>query len=397
MREVFLENLPMIKVGINKGKINWNDCINLIVAFNYDDIKGEVKIIEYKKDIQRLKLNYKGLYFEIKTCNFIRCKLNAMINNITVSEDSKWMIEYFQNHGDAKLYTKASEKRIIPICPICGKIKKEGIGLADLYHYKSIGCPCGDGQSYPNKFMYSILKQFKIEFQTEYSPDWISPKRYDFYFELNGKKYIIEMDGSWHYTYNYRNKQTAKQSQSIDNIKDLKASQQGINVIRINSEKSNIEYLKNNINNSILAKLFNLSQINWIECGKVALSNRVKETCDLKRDNQDITTSEIAEIVGISRKTAIDYLNKGNELGWCSYDGKQEMIKTGGNHDNNRGKKIEIFKDNISLGIFKSCAELARQSKYKFGVNFSAMCISLVAIGKQKAHKGFTFKYIANN
>ena len=58
------------------------------------------------------------------------------------------------------------------------------------------------------------------------------------------------------------------------------------------------------------------------------------------------------------------------------------------------GKKVEVFKDNKSLGIFSSCAELERRSKKLFGVKLFNQCISDICNGKQKHHKGFIFKYV---
>src|SRR5574344_202584 len=44
--------------------------------------------------------------------------------------------------------------------------------------------------------------------------------------------------------------------------------------------KSELEYIKNNIFESKLNEIFDLSKIKWDECEEFALSNRVKEACD---------------------------------------------------------------------------------------------------------------------
>ena len=61
---------------------------------------------------------------------------------------------------------------------------------------------------------------------------------------------------------------------------------------------------------------------------------------------------------------------------------------------NKRIKLVEIFKDNVSLGIFKNCKDLERQSEELFGVKLNKGNISAVARGDKKQYKGFTFKYV---
>ena len=61
---------------------------------------------------------------------------------------------------------------------------------------------------------------------------------------------------------------------------------------------------------------------------------------------------------------------------------------------NKRINLVEIFKDNVSLGIFNNCKDLERQSEKLFGVKLLNSSISEVANGKRKQYKGFTFKYV---
>ena len=94
---------------------------------------------------------------------------------------------------DGYLYSQFSHKKIKFLCPIC-----KNQFLQDLNHVsqRGLSCPnCSDNISFPNKFMREILLSLNVDFEPEYSPIWIKPKRYDFYFEHNNKKYIIEMDG----------------------------------------------------------------------------------------------------------------------------------------------------------------------------------------------------------
>ena len=108
--------------------------------------------------------------------------------------------------------------------------------------------------------------------------------------------------------------------------------------------------------------------------------------------------TEIAILFKKSTTTIIKYLKIGAKLGWCNYDPKEESKKTVENNakliEKICGKRVEIFKDGQSLGIFPSCHELERQSEKLFGVKLSFKKISAVCLGNEKQHKGYTFKYI---
>jgi len=340
------------------------------------------------------------------------CSGNIIIEGInSVVDTHPWMIEFFQGgYDEAKLYNKwgsgnpNNPKGLIhPICPDCGRVKSKKISIASIYQCHSIGCSCGKSISYPNKFAYNLLEQFKIDFETEYSPYWIKPKRYDFYFELNNNKYILEMDGSLgHGKNNYKNNMTSEESKIIDDYKDEQARLHGIEVIRINcnyGSNDRFEYIKKNILNSKLNLLFNLSKIDWLKIEKFCYSNLVKYICEYKKQNSNMTTTEIGKIFKLSNTTIATYLKKGNTFGWCTYNGYDEFIKNNlRNSEKNRirnGKPVEIFKNYISLGIFTSCIKLDEQSEELFETKLDNKSISAVCIGSRKIYKGFTFKYIS--
>lgn len=233
------------------------------------------------------------------------------INDIPTTDP--WMVKYFQDGcEEAKLYTRASGKKIYAICPDCGEIRKNPISIHQIYCNKSISCPCGDGQSYPNKFMYSLLKQLNIIFKSEYSPEWIKPRRFDFY--IPSKKIIIEMDGEFHFRDNGMNGITAEESQKIDTGKDRKAFEHEIYVIRINSKFSKLKSIKDNILESKLSEIFNLSNIDWLKCEEFALNNLIRKVYDLKRNDPQITTQQLVSIMDLSNVTILKYLKKGKTV-----------------------------------------------------------------------------------
>ena len=316
------------------------------------------------------------------------------------------LVKYFVNIEDIYKYSYGSNKDKVRFkCPDCG-FEKE-ITVSDLYWW-GFSCPrCGDGISYPEKFMFNILEQLKIAFKNEYNPEWckfkckdkIKQGYYDFYFKLNNKEYIIEMDGGFHSKDNKINGQTAKEAQFIDNEKDRLAEEYGIEVIRIDcsyEHNDKFEYIKQNIlNDYILDTLFSFNKVNWNIANEFATSNLVKTACEYKKNNPDMTSNDIGNIMKFSAKTIIIYLKKGTLLNWCYYNAKEESIKSGVIQGKRNGKPVEIFKEGISKGIFPSCSELERKSLELFGEKLNFGKISLVCLGKQKEYKGYTFKYVA--
>lgn len=338
------------------------------------------------------------------------CSCCCMPNQITVEgindipTTAPWMVKYFQGgYEEAKKYVKACGVKIKPICPCCGDIKKKAMSISTIYNEKSIGCKtCGDGVSYPAKFMKSVLNQVGLEYQQEVKFSWCNYFNkytnknayglYDFVIEEN--KLIIEVDGEFHRKDNSISGQTKEESEYIDNIKDIMAKENGYTVIRISDEDD----LRGSVLKSDLSKMLDLSKIDWVKCEEFALSNLVKEVCNYWNDKKcRETANDLAYKFNTSRKTIINYLKKGTKLGWCYYNPKEEQRKYIFKAVKSISKEVEIFKDGKSLGIFESCMELSRQSEDLFGIKLKSKSISAVCTGKLNHHKGFTFKYTNNN
>lgn len=247
-----------------------------------------------------------------------------------------------------------------------------------------------------------------ISFETEKKFEWCKylfkekyrQGSYDYYFKLNNKEYIIEMDGGWHTQDNSMSKQTAEESRYIDDEKDKLAREHDVEVIRIDCDYINYNYhthIKQNILiNDKLNELFDLSFINWDEILKFSLTSRVKEACEIKRNNPNMTTVEIGKIMRLWYTTIQKYLKKGNILSWCEYDIEKEKYKGRRKAGKSSGKNVVIFKDGNSLGVFPSNNELERKSEELFGVRLASRTISAVCTGKRKQYKGYTFKYTSD-
>ena len=480
-----MENILPVNIYGNKTHIDWKKSIGKTVEFIYDDIKGNLKIVDYKKEYLYVKyLDYD--IFKINSNSFKNCKIGTLIrkrtnefkvkigqifkddkrdftiidkknekdknnrywkiykyhcnkcnnedwikeNHLldgencntccippkkivlginTIWDKARWMVDLGVSEEDAKRYTASSNKKIIVKCPHCEE--KRLLLINNIYNNKSISCPCSDKVSYPEKFMISVLEQLNINFKTEYVPKWcrytdykdsnkIKTGRYDFLLEgvyIDEKQVIIETDGGWHGKDNKMSGIKKEESEYIDNMKDKLALENGYKVIRIDCKKSESAYIKQNILNSKLNKIFNLNNINWLECEEFALSNRVKEICDYWNlySKEYISTIKIGKVFNISANTILSYLKRGAKLGWCDYDAKKSKTKSCAKL-NKTINKVEIFKDGKSLGVFINCAELSRQSEELFGVHLIAKGISSVTRGERKSYKGYTFTNVNN-
>ena len=325
------------------------------------------------------------------------CANQVVVEGVNdIATTAPWIIKLLKNKEDAHKYTCNSNKYINIICNRCG-FEKE-IKVNDLYRQSFSCSKCGDGVSYPNKFMFNLLEQLNIDFETEYSPEWVKPKRYDFY--IPSMNLIIEMDGGFHKKDNNMNGQTAEQSKEIDNYKDKLAKEHGLKVIRIDCDYGNVikrfKYIKKNIIKE-LHNIFNLNDINWINIDGLSQKSLVKEVCDFWKihnniNNENITTSEISKIFKIDISIIVSYLKKGTELDWCIYNPKEEMIKNGIRNGKRKSKAIKVFNDFISY-TFNSYTELEKLSIKILGVKLSSKNFSYY-IKNKKPYKGFYLKNI---
>lgn len=327
-------------------------------------------------------------------CGTIARAVVPGINDIPTT--APFMVKYFSGgYDEARKYSKSSNKKIIPICPDCKRILNKELKINNIYTKKSVGCSCGDGKSYPEKFVFSFLEQLDLEFITEYSPLWIGIKRYDFY--IAKYNIIIETDGTLGHGKGVHGKsnKTVKETIDSDKYKDEMALKNKIEVIRLDCTKSDMEFIKNSILNSKLNELFYLNKIDWNKCDLFTFTNKAKDVCDywnIKMEHE--TTLDLQKIFKTDRCTIIRYLKKGNIHGWCSYDTKEESRKGRSKSGKRNGIPIEMFKDNISIGIFNSATELCRNSQILFGIRFHTKFIDDNIKERTDNYKGYTFKYV---
>jgi hypothetical protein len=199
------------------------------------------------------------------------CKGRTTVQGINdIATTHPHLIKYFVNKNEPYMHGKGNHKRTLMKCPNCGYEKE--MTIKDMVAFGFSCNRCGDGVSYPNKFMFSLLSQLGVDFMCEYSPDWIKPKRYDFY--IPSLNLIIEMDGGiGHGKKVYSNsKISPEECRLIDKLKDDLAFQNDIIIIRIDSCQSNKEYIKDKILNSYLNFILALNTVNWISANNMLLA-----------------------------------------------------------------------------------------------------------------------------
>ena len=309
------------------------------------------------------------------------------------------LIQYFKNTDDAFLCTIRSDKKFLMKCPQCGHEHYMIMKNLTRRHYS---CPaCGDGFSYPEKFVMEFLNQLNVKYIHQLNKKyfiWCGKYRYDFY--LNDYNMIIETHGRQHYDtpFGYDNSKTIDQEQTNDLVKKQLAKNNNITqYIVLDCRYSNKEWMKNVLNNSF-DKIFDLSNIDWEKCASLATKSNIIPVCEYfeLHKNKNITTTDIAKYFNITRDNVVRYLHKGTDMGICNYDGgeaRRQASKKG--IASRKHKKVSVYDANNNyIKTFTSAKELEKQSLEEFGVQFSYAGIVYTCTGEQKTHQNYKFKYV---
>lgn len=287
-------------------------------------------------------------------------KCTKRIPEDTIGYKAPWMLKYLvdKSNGSA-FYT--SNKYADFKCPDCGNLKHSKI--QNVYNAGRYYCPiCSDSISYPNKFLRSIMSQLNVNCKYEYKAEWTCNRKYDCYFEMNNNKYLIEMDGIQHFENRFRDLDYEVKN---DRLKDELAENNGYNLIRIDCRKSEIEYIRNNIENSLLSKLFDLSVIDWNKCNKFSFNSNKVEVCEYFMKNPNQSIDDIADRFSLSHNCVLNYLKSGTKVGLCNYSAEKAKIEKNkkslaSNIKNGNTFQFDVYKDNSFIAHFVSASEAAR-------------------------------------
>lgn len=319
---------------------------------------------------------------KIKNCP---CCVNQIvqpgINDIVTT--NIWMLDYFEDKEMATKLSYGSTIKINAICPCCNNTIKD-TPVHRIYANKKITCKkCGNSASYPERFMIALLSKSKVvkNYKTQYSPNWckfpfgnnIRKGIYDNKFVVDGKKYIVETDGYFHFFDNIMNGQSAEESKLIDENKDRLAMEHGYDVIRINCFPSTIKKITEEIEKSGLLEIIKLKNVDFDEIDKEAQSSKIIDICNYYMEHNVKSIQEIADIFHIGYSTAQRYLSVGNKHGWCVYP-KQHSV-------------LQYDLTNVFIEKYISPLDAEKHTGIKKG-NIQTCCA-----GRQKTAGGYIWRY----
>lgn len=285
------------------------------------------------------------------------------------------------------------------VCPNCKQTDRKYVQNVSKRGFQC--SKCGDSISYPEKFIMSMLCQLDIEFEKQKVFKWsmniqddnkklCGKKIYDFY--IPSLNCIIETHGEQHYNFKINPfERTLFEEQDNDALKEKLANENEINYyIVLNCAVSKYIYLMNSILNSKLSELFDLSEINWLECHEFACnSSFVKMTCDIW-NSSETTTVEIGKKLNLDRSTVRRYLKQGVELGWCDYNPLDEATKTIHTNlkKNQQARHKKIIQITVDGNFIKEWDSITEAQKY-YNINN----VATVCRGRQKTAGGFKWMY----
>ena len=321
-------NLVTYQSGKYQGKYDWSSNIGKELYFEYDDISGYIKIIDYVKDIPygRITLQYE----DITTITYTPALLHLKVPRMFHKEKQKRRYDHEVGdiiHKFNDTLKVINQIRIDYNNSSCRGYKLECMDCGYVYDSredKISTCPiCGKKSSYSERFIYSILKQANINFEPQKEFDWLHNRFYDAY--IPDYNAIIEIHGKQHYEpvkLNCKNKTPEEiylDAVEADKLKYDTAISNGLNYYIINA--SNQETLFEEAKK--LLTFIDFTSISELECEKFANYKSIRKECDLW--NQGCIIDEIHNKLGTPLQQIQQKLRLGNKYGMCNYSKELNM------------------------------------------------------------------------
>lgn len=230
------------------------------------------------------------------------------------------LAKLLKNKIDGYTHTFKSNDKVDWICPFCGnEILNKSI--SNVFSHGLYCNQCSDGNSYPNKFITSLLNYFNINFVTEKIFSWsknliddpiCSNKYYDFY--IPDKNIILEANGIQHYEKSNRGNRCLEDEQLNDCIKRQLAIENGYDFYSIDCRLSDPDYIFNNLNASGFLKQLNIDcdEKSFIEIAKNSEKSYIVECYDKWKNGDSI--DYLCEYFKKSHNTIKSYIEKGRKI-----------------------------------------------------------------------------------
>ncbi len=346
------------------NRIHAEKCEKLNKQYLFSYEKNDI-LIDSKKIVKKscsylrviclyCKKEYDIAYTSLYRNNLCKYCCNSIENSFYYKFPNLELYDNDLNLVDSKILHSNSNKNFFIKCEKCGNLSSNMHKLSNINQHGHYSCKsCSDGVSYPNKFMNNLLTMLNINYKAELTRktfEWCENYRYDFY--IPSFKMIIEMDGDIGHG---RDTDFIDGDLSIyiDNKKDELAKKNGFKVIRVNcryiSMSGRFEYIKAEIIKA-LSDIFDLKNVDWNLINEKSLESKMVKSWELW--NKNISIPEISKELNISEGCVRRYLNEGNKIKKCIYDGGKEISKS--NRKRNFGKSVEMIFPNGEVKIFNS-------------------------------------------
>lgn len=239
--------------------------------------------------------------------------------------------ELLDNPDDGYKYVFGTNKKVSFRCPSCGGIRHAKPVSVQYNKYCS---RCRDSISYPEKFMIALLNQTGIPYEyqfTKVNQEWCGKYKYDFYFEYNGMKVIIETNGIQHYekSFSTNGGQSLEDVKLNDALKKQLASKYIDKYIVVDCRKSEYDYITSQILNSELSAIFDLSHINLKQCHEFAIDSLIVKVCTDYKNGMSF--GDIMAKYKTSRSGLRHYLIEGDVIGLCEYNPRINQLESQAN------------------------------------------------------------------
>ena len=161
---------------IDRHKDSFNKNIEIIGRYERNDTPI---LVRCKKESSHQWLMSCDDLIAGRGCPF--CRGLRVDQNNCVASIRPDLIKYFKNKEDSFKYTLNSSKKVQLKCPNCGYEKAT---IVQNLTKRGFSCSmCGDGISYPNKFIRNMLDMLGIPFESEWSNEKCKGCFYDVKFE----------------------------------------------------------------------------------------------------------------------------------------------------------------------------------------------------------------------
>lgn len=320
-------NLVTYQSGKYQGKYDWSNNIGKELYFEYDDISGYIKILDYIKSKPQgfITLQYQDEIITTTTPNLIHFKIKRLLHKEKQTRRYKYNIDdIIHKYNDSiKVleqirveYNNASSRGYKVECLDCHYIYK-------TTEQRFSTCPiCGKRSSYSERFIYSIFKQSNINFIPQKEFEWLHNKYYDVY--LPDYNVIIEIHGEQHFKPIKLNKHETperiyKNTIMADQIKYDAAIKNNIPYCIINArEPKQLFQIAKNVLNFV-----DFSNISKLECEKFANYKNIIKECELW--NKGYSIEEIHNKLNESSQSIKSKLRCGYRYNMCNYSKKLNM------------------------------------------------------------------------